>query len=80
MVKIRKDSVSGMVKFLYTGWNLYICLFKMMLLLWTDEEESRVQGNGVYVRSNRNTDSVLEIKMKRLSSQNWMRRVFKCPV
>lgn len=69
-----------MVRFLYTEWNLYICLLKMMLLLQTDQEESRVPGNGVCVRSGRNIDSVLKIKMKRLSSQNWMGRVFKCPV
>lgn len=70
-----------MVRFLYIEWNLCIYLLKMMmLLLQTDQEESRVQGNGVYVRSGRNIDSVLKIKMKRLSSQNWMGRVFKCPV
>lgn len=70
-----------MVRFLYTEWNPYSCLLKMiLLLLWTDQEESRVQVNGVYLRSGRNTDSVLKRKLKRLSVQNWMGRVFKCPV
>lgn len=49
---------------------MYICLLKMMLLvLQTDKEESRIQANRVYLRSGRNIDSVLKIKVKRLSSE-----------
>lgn len=59
-----------MVRFLYTEQNVYICLLKMMLLvLQTDKEESRIQANRVYLRSGRNIDSVLKVKVKRLSSE-----------
>lgn len=80
---MRKESVPGTVntdgKISIHGVD--ICLLKMMLLLLqTDQEESRVQVNGFYLRSGRNIDSVLKIKVKRLSSQNWMERDFKCPV
>lgn len=80
---MRKESVPGTVntdgKISIQGVD--ICLLKMiLLLLQTDQEESRVQVNGFYLRSGRNIDSVLKIKVKRLSSQNWMERDFKCPV